>query len=122
MPSNSVTLIGNLVDDPDDARAGGSILFKFDTGYFPSSITFVDIDQETAGVSFIGDQVRVAVRANDTGNNSVQTLDLSAFGAGASLLITFSSSGAIGEIEYGFRPTSVETESWGNIKARYKAP
>ena len=67
-----------LVDDPDDEKKGGSILFEFDTLSIVESITLVDIDSNEDGGSVMvmttssGETVTVPIPA--LGDNSVQTV------------------------------------------------
>lgn len=61
--------LDNIVDDPDDEAGGATFLFEFGQPVLAINFVLVDIDQESA---------HVTVNASDHGNNSVQTLDLTA--------------------------------------------
>ena len=86
----------------------------------PISVQLLDIDHESASVEVQGDAAMVTVNATDLGNNSVQTLDLTGLGSLDKLVVTFSSSGAIGAVEYEPAPTSVEPTTWGKVKAQWR--
>ncbi len=110
----------NIVDDPDDERNGGVLLFEFDHLIVPISITILDIDSESATIDLIGDVLCVIVNATDLGNNSVQKMSLQGYGQFNSLEVIFSSSGAVAELEYDV-VVSTEDESWAGVKAKFRA-
>jgi hypothetical protein len=109
----------DIVDSPDDDRDGGRITIEFAAGVAPVSITLIDIDQETASVHASNDTLMVTVDASDLGDNSVQKLDISGEGLFQSMVVVFSSSGGICEIEYDF-VVSVSEATWGAMKAMYR--
>ena len=85
----------------------------------PVDITILDIDNESAFIFLSGDTLNVQVDATDLGDNSAQTIDLQGLGAFHTLEANFSSSGAVAELEWDFT-ISVEEDSWGRIKNRYR--
>ncbi|NNE42655.1 MAG: hypothetical protein HKN12_00475, partial [Gemmatimonadetes bacterium] len=109
----------NVVDDPDDERGGGTLVFEFASAIVPIDITILDIDSESAAIHLRGDTLCVVANATDLGNNSAQTIDLQGFGTFDCLEVTFSSSGAVAELEYDV-VVSVEEETWGKTKAAYR--
>jgi hypothetical protein len=110
-----------IVDDPDDDADGGKIIFEWDAPTAPKRIVILDIDHETASVTVKDDVMSVTVHASDLGNNSAQTIDLSAYPPTTCLEVRFSSSGAVAEIEYDVAVQAQET-SWGRVKGIYRAP
>jgi hypothetical protein len=108
-----------LVDDPDDDLNGGTITFHWNTPTAPLRIVLMDIDNESAAVAVSNDTLLVTVDATDLGNNSAQTLDLTGYPATDILVVRFSSSGAVAEIEY---DVAVQTRqgTWGQIKGIYR--
>jgi hypothetical protein len=108
-----------LVDDPDDDLDGGEITFTWNSPTSPKRIVIMDIDSESASVTVEKNLLTVTVNATDLGNNSAQTIDLSDYPATDRMIVRFSSSGAVAEIEY---EVAVQTEpkSWGQIKSIYR--
>ena len=112
----------NIVDDPDDDANGGTITFEFDDVVIVTRMVIIDIDNESAQCNLENDgTLKGTVNGGDLGNNSAQELDLSGYGEITRLEISFSSSGAIAEMEYFPAPTPVENSSWGKIKQLYGA-
>ncbi len=107
-----------IVDDPDDEAGGGVITFDFDFPVIVHRVVLVDIDVEAVHFSLEnGGSLIGTAMSNDKGDNSLQTLDLSGFGALTRLRLDFSGSGAIGELEYFQAPVPVESTTWGRIKS-----
>lgn len=117
--NNVDTDFNNVFDDPDDEAGGGVIDFLFDTPVNPTSITLIDIDNETASVALNGDTLNVVVNAADAGDNSKQDIDLSGNGGVACIRVTFSSSGAVAELVYGVS-TATENTLWGDVKQLFR--
>ncbi len=109
----------DIYDDPDDEAGGSVIDFLFDSPVDPTSITLIDIDNETASVALDGDTLNVVVNAADAGDNSKQDIDLSGNGGVACIRVTFSSSGAVAQLVYGVT-TATENASWGDIKQLFR--
>jgi hypothetical protein len=111
--------LNGLVDDPDDDLNGGTITFTWNSPTSPTRIILMDIDNESAAVSVSNNTLLVTVDATDLGDNSAQTIDLTGYPATDKMVVRFSSSGAVAEIEY---DVAVQTHqrSWGSIKGIYR--
>jgi hypothetical protein len=108
-----------LVDDPDDEVDGGQIILKWNSPTAPIRIVLMDIDSESAAVAISNDTLVVSVNATDLGDNSAQTIDLTGYPATDQMVVRFSSSGAVAEIEYDVA-VQVQNQSWGRIKGIYR--
>jgi hypothetical protein len=110
----------DIVDVPDDDGDGGSIMFEFAHGISAANVVLIDIDSETASVELSDGVLTLTVKASDLGDNSAQTLELGGIGRFTTLKVVFSSSGALAQMSYQSMPVSVESESWGAVKAKYR--
>ena len=110
-----------LVDDPDDEAGGGVIVFDFEQAVVVMRVVLVDIDyDETAAVRlYDGAGLAATLPAQTLGNNSIQTLYGEAHAGIYRMEIEFSSSAAVGEVEYVLDTTPVAQSTWGAIKANY---
>ena len=110
-----------LVDDPDDEAGGGLVTFAFNELVDLESIVVIDIDTNESvdyQVYLEGSLVGSGSGQN-LGNNSVQTLDLSAHEGIDTLEIVFSGSGAIAELSWSESQTAVEHIGLSRLKSQY---
>ena len=110
----------NIVDYPDDDGDGGTLEFEFARPVSSVRVVLVDVDSETVYAQITNKDGSIRVHAVDLGDNSVQTLQLAGIGTFRQLEVVLSGSGAVAEIGYGLGPVSVEENSWGAVKARYR--
>lgn len=108
-----------LVDDPDDDLNGGTITFTWNSPTSPTRIVLMDIDNESASVAVSNNTLLVTVDATDLGDNSAQTIDLTGYPATDMMVVRFSSSGAVAEIEYDVAVQARQT-TWGSLKGIYR--
>ena len=110
--------LDDRVDAPNDEAAGGVISFDFHEPAVVHFLTLIDVDQEATFLKLLttegGSEL---VWADDLGNNSVQTLDLQAYGLVHRLDVCFGGSGGVARIGYEIeRPLPVVSTTWGALK------
>lgn len=105
----------NQSGGPDDTGAGGTLILDFAREIFLTSLSLVDAEIGTSAQlkldgnivqSFVLDQNNESDTGNDPGNNAFTFLD---FGdaLGDELVVTFTASGAIGELDASLAPVPV---------------
>ncbi len=109
-----------LVDDPDDEADGGIVTLTFDEPVVIFSMVIIDIDNETLDFTLLENgMLKGTLAASDLGDNSVQDLDLSSYGAVTDVELDFSSSGSLAELEWLPAAVATESTSFGRLKAKF---
>ena len=111
-----------IVDEPDDEAGGGVVHFAFAEPQVIEALTLVDIDgNESATIELYSvDTLVGTAQAACLGDNSVETLDLAAFGPITDLDVILGASGGIAEITYTTPPTPTQESSWSKVKALFR--
>jgi hypothetical protein len=111
-----------LVDEPDDESGGGTLWLQFShAGRLSFSIIDVDDDEAAPQVKLYKDGALVdEVEGESLGDNSVQHLDLAAYGNVDAVEIELDGSSGIAGVQLDVEVVGTESNTWSRVKTLFR--